>query len=177
EACEDKPGKPPVWRVKAQKIIWNGKTRTVRFERARFEMFGLPLAFLPALEIADPTITQKSGFLLPAYRSGSNLGYGASVPFYWAISPTADITFKPTWFSKQGFLGEAEWRQQFNNGSYSITVAGIRQRSPEQFYSDLASEQWSSDNEKTRAMVGTKGAFQINPRWSFGWDVMAQTDK
>jgi LPS-assembly protein len=177
ETCEDKPGKPPVWRIKAQKIIWNGKTRTVRFERARFEMFGLPLAFLPALEIADPTITQKSGFLLPAYRSGSNLGYGASVPFYWAISPTTDITFKPTWFSKQGFLGEAEWRQQFNNGSYSITVAGIRQRSPEQFYSDLASEQWSSDNEKTRAMIGSKGAFQINPRWSFGWDVMAQTDK
>lgn len=177
EACEDDPSRPPVWRVKAQKIIWNGKTRTVRFERARFEMFGLPLAFLPALEIADPTVTQKSGFLLPGYRSGSNIGYGVSVPYYWALSPTYDITFKPSWFSKQGFLGEAEWRQQFNNGSYSITVAGIRQRSPEEFYSDLASSRWASDNEKGRAMVGSKGSFNINPRWTFGWDVMAQTDK
>jgi len=26
-------------------------------------------------------------------------------------------------------------------------------------------------------MVGTKGRFQINPRWTFGWDILAQTDK
>jgi LPS-assembly protein len=26
-------------------------------------------------------------------------------------------------------------------------------------------------------MVGTQGKFEINPRWTFGWDVMAQTDK
>jgi LPS-assembly protein len=26
-------------------------------------------------------------------------------------------------------------------------------------------------------MVASRGAFQINPRWAFGWDVMLQTDK
>ena len=26
-------------------------------------------------------------------------------------------------------------------------------------------------------MIGTNGAFQINPRWSYGWNVMAQSDK
>ena len=26
-------------------------------------------------------------------------------------------------------------------------------------------------------MVGTKGQFDINPRWTFGWDVLVQTDK
>ncbi|MEO3387707.1 LPS-assembly protein LptD [Mesorhizobium sp. CAU 1741] len=175
--CEDRPGKPPIWRVKAQKIIWNGETETVRFERARFEFFGLPLAFLPAFEIADPTVEQKSGFLLPSYRSGSELGHGLLVPYYWAVSPTADVTFKPTVYSKQGFLAEAEWRQQFDNGSYSITIAGIKQRSPEEFYSDAASSLWASDNEDYRGMVGSKGAFRINPRWTFGWDVMAQSDK
>lgn len=177
EPCEDKPDKPPVWRIKAQKIIWNGQTKTVRFERARFEMFGLPLAFLPAFEIADPTVKQKTGFLAPSYRSSSHLGHGVTVPYYWALSPTYDITFKPTWFSKQGFLAEAEWRQRFNSGEYSITVAGIRQRSPEEFYSTPAGALSSADNEKTRAMIGSKGRFRINPRWTFGWDVMAQTDK
>ena len=26
-------------------------------------------------------------------------------------------------------------------------------------------------------MIGTKGDFQINPRWSFGWDLLYQSDK
>ena len=29
EPCEDKPDKAPIWRIKAQKIIWNGKEKTV----------------------------------------------------------------------------------------------------------------------------------------------------
>ncbi len=168
EPCEDKPDKAPIWRIKAQKIIWNGQAKTVRFERARFEFFGLPLAFLPAWEIADPTVKQKSGFLIPSYGYSSETGHRVTVPYYWALSPTYDITFKPAWYSQQGFLGEAEWRQQFDNGSYSITIAGMSQNNP-----------WGTggDAEKTRAMIGSRGSFQINPRWTFGWDVMAQTDK
>ena len=179
EPCEEKPDKPPIWRVKGQKIIWNGNAKTVRFEKARFEFFGLPLAFLPVFEIADPTVKQKSGFLLPSYRGSDELGHGARVPYYWALSPTYDITFKPTWYSKQGFLGEAEWRQRLNNGHYSITVAGIRQRSPEEFYLGIRGRtaENTSDNERFRGMIGSKGEFRINPRWTFGWDVMAQTDK
>lgn len=175
--CEDRPDKPPTWRVKAQKIIWNGQTKTVRFENARFEMFGMPLAFLPVFEIADPTVRQKTGFLLPSYRNTNELGHGVRVPFYWALSPTYDITFKPMWYSRQGFLGEAEWRQRFNSGEYSITVAGIKQQSPEAFYRNAAEAAIRSDNETWRGMIGTKGRFEINPRWTFGWDVLAQTDK
>ncbi|TYL22930.1 LPS-assembly protein LptD, partial [Streptococcus pyogenes] len=65
EPCEDKPDKAPIWRVKARKIIWNGQKKTVRFENSNFEFFGFPLAFLPAFEIADPTVKRKTGFLMP----------------------------------------------------------------------------------------------------------------
>lgn len=171
EPCREKPNKAPPWRVKSQKIIWNGKAKTVRFQNARFELFGLPIAWLPVFEIPDPTVKQKSGFLIPSYRNSTELGHGVNVPYYLAISPTADLTLKPTWYSKQGFYGEAEWRQRFNNGWYSITAAGIRQRSPEEFRSG------SSDDKRSRLMVGSKGEFKINPRWTFGWDVMAQSDK
>src|SRR5690606_1327985 len=56
-------------------------------------------------------------------------------------------------------------------GSYSITAAGIRQRSLDAF------NPASADFERTRAMIGSKGRFQVNSRWTFGWDVLAQTDK
>lgn len=181
EPCREKPDKAPAWRVKAQKIIWNGKEKTVRFENARFELFGLPIAYLPYLEMPDPTVKQKSGFLIPSVSKSDELGWGVKVPYYWALSPTYDLTFRPAWYSKQGFLGQAEWRQRFNNGSYSITVAGIRQRSPEEFYKGLTNPALEArrvtDNETTRAMIGSKGRFRINPRWTFGWDVMVQTDK
>lgn len=42
EPCEDKPNKAPIWRVKARKIVWNGETHTVRFEKSNFEFFGFP---------------------------------------------------------------------------------------------------------------------------------------
>ncbi|TSE03140.1 LPS-assembly protein LptD [Mesorhizobium intechi] len=180
EPCEDKPDKAPTWRVKARKIIWNGEKKTVRFENANFEFFGFPLAYLPAFEIADPTVKRKSGFLIPSISYNSHLGYSVKVPYYFALSPTYDLTVSGSGYTKQGFLGEAEWRQRFNNGEYSLKIAGIQQRDPDAFI-DRAGRNVDSgtaaDPNKRRGMMGTQGQFAINERWNFGWDVLLQTDK
>ena len=68
-----------------QKIIWNGEKKTVRFENCDFEFFGFPLAYLPAFEIADPTVKRKSGFLIPSISYKSHLGYSVNVPYYFAL--------------------------------------------------------------------------------------------
>lgn len=180
EPCEDKPDSAPTWRVKARKIIWNGEKKTVRFENANFEFFGFPLAYLPAFEIADPTVKRKSGFLIPGIVYKSDLGVGVKVPYYFALSPTYDLTVTGTGYTKQGFLGEAEWRQRFNNGEYSLKIAGIQQQNPEEFINSSGHNVDSgpaSDPNKFRGMMGTKGQFAINPRWDFGWDVLLQSDK
>lgn len=175
--CEDKPDRAPIWRIKAQKIIWNGQTKTVRFERSRFEFFGFPLAVLPAFEIADPTIKRKSGFLMPSFKIDSDLGFGVTVPYYFALSPTYDLTVAGTGFTKQGFLGEAEWRQRFDSGEYSVKIAAIRQIKPEAFDANSVNSGPADDPNEFRAMVGTKGRFELNSSWTAGWDVLAQTDK
>ena len=59
EPCEEKLDKAPIWRIKAQKIIWNGKEKTVRFEHSRFEFFGMPIAYFPVFEMPDPTVEPK----------------------------------------------------------------------------------------------------------------------
>ncbi|WP_434721919.1 LPS-assembly protein LptD [Mesorhizobium sp. RIZ17] len=180
EPCEDKPDKAPTWRVKARKIIWNGEKKTVRFENSNFEFFGFPLAYLPAFEIADPTVKRKSGFLIPGVTYNSHLGVGVKVPYYFALSPTYDLTVTGSGYTKQGFLGEAEWRQRFNNGQYTLKIAGINQQDPDAFI-DSAGHNVNSgsadDPNKFRGMMGTKGQFAINERWNFGWDVLLQTDK
>ncbi|QZZ37472.1 LPS-assembly protein LptD [Nitratireductor kimnyeongensis] len=172
EPCREKPGKPPIWQIKAQKIIWDGESKTVRFEGSRFEFFGMPIAYLPFFEVADPTVKRKSGFLIPGASYQEEMGVGISVPYYFAFSPTYDLTVTGTYYTKQGFLGEAEWRQRFDNGQYSIKIAGIKQQNPEAWDADTVNR-----SETGRGMVGSKGQFSINPRWTFGWDVLAQTDK
>ncbi|WP_027053289.1 LPS-assembly protein LptD [Mesorhizobium erdmanii] len=179
EPCEDKPDKAPTWRVKARKIIWNGEKKTVRFENANFEFFGFPLAYLPAFEIADPTVKRKSGFLIPSISYNSHLGYSVKVPYYFALSPTYDLTVTGSGYTKQGFLGEAEWRQRFNNGEYTLKIAGIQQQNPDAFIDSNGRnvDSGAGDPNKFRGMMGTQGQFAINDRWNFGWDILLQTDK
>ncbi|WP_027057620.1 LPS-assembly protein LptD [Mesorhizobium loti] len=180
EPCEDKPNKAPTWRVKARKIIWNGEKKTVRFENANFEFFGFPLAYLPAFEIADPTVKRKSGFLIPSISYNSHLGYSVKVPYYFALSPTYDLTVTGSGYTKQGFLGEAEWRQRFNNGEYTLKIAGIQQQNADAFIDSNGRNVDSGaagDPNKFRGMMGTQGQFAINERWNVGWDILLQTDK
>jgi len=177
EPCEAKPDRAPIWRVKAQKIIWDGKAKTVRFENSRFEMFGFPIAYMPVFEMADPTVKRKTGFLLPGITYKTALGAGFSVPFYVALSPTYDLTLVGRYYTQQGFLGQAEWRQRFNSGFYNLKVAGIRQQDPAEFDRGTVDRGTTDDPNRFRGMVGSKGLFTINPRWTFGWNILAQTDK
>lgn len=171
KACEDKPEKAPAWRIKARKIVRDTEQKKLRFESATFELFGLPIAYLPVLQLPDRE-RRKSGFLPPNLKYKSDLGFGVKVPYYFALSPTYDLTVSGTYFTKQGFLGEAEWRQRLDNGRYNIRVAGISQAKPGEF---LATE--IDSTVRQRGLIASKGDFRINPRWSFGWDVLAQSDK
>ncbi len=172
EACADDPDKPRPWRIRARKIIWNGEERTIRFEQAQFEMFGLPLFTMPYFIIPDHTVKRKSGFLLPRVRHTRKLGGALTVPYYLALSPSYDLTVQGTAYTRQGLLGEAEWRQKFDNGEYSVKFAGIYQSSPDAFEPGTVDAM-----KRSRLMVGTRGEFRLNPRWVFGWNVLAQTDK
>lgn len=176
--CEEHPGRPPIWRIKARRVIWNGETKTIRFEHSRFELFGLPIAYFPVAEVPDPSVKRKSGFLIPGLEFDDELGTGVTVPYYFALSPTFDLTTTGTYYANQGFLGQAQFRQRFNNGQYTLTVAGINQADPSKFDAGTIDGLTSDgDLREKRGMIGSQGRFAINPRWAFGWDVMAQSDK
>ncbi|MGD9477069.1 LPS-assembly protein LptD [Shinella sp. G-2] len=170
--CATNPTHRGLWEVKAERVVQNGRTRTIRLERARFEMFGKPIAYIPVLELPDHTVKRKTGFLFPRFRYAQKLGLGITAPYYIAIAPDMDATLSPTVFTKQGFLMEAEFRKRFHNGQITLHAAGIRQLSADSFTKNTSD--WEEDG--FRGMVGSTGKFQINPRWTFGWNVMTQTD-
>jgi LPS-assembly protein len=171
EPCKEHPEKPPLWQIKAERVIQNGRTHTVRLEQARFELFGAPIAFLPVLELPDPSVKRKSGFLFPRMSTAENLGFGLSIPYYQTLSPHMDATVTVTGYTTQGGMIETEFRQRFRLGEHTLRVAGIHQMRPSAFTKN------TSDAEvDQRGLVQSKAEFKINPRWTFGWDVMVQSD-
>ncbi|WEX78493.1 LPS-assembly protein LptD [Sinorhizobium numidicum] len=169
--CATKPEHRSLWHIKAERVIQNGRTRTIRLEKAYFELFGKPIAYIPVMEIPDHTVKRKSGFLFPEFRYTQKLGAGVGVPYYWAISPYMDATVTATGLTRQGFLLEGEFRQQFHNGLHTLNVAGISQMDKDQFTPGTVDAL-----ETNRGMVASRGKFEINPRWAFGWNVLVQSD-
>jgi LPS-assembly protein len=169
--CATNPNHKSLWQIKAQRIVQNGRTRTVRLEKARFELFGKPIVYLPVLEVPDHTVKRKSGFLFPRLKYTQKLGAGVSVPYYWAISPYMDATVTATGLTRQGFLLEGEFRQQFHNGEHTLSFAGISQMDRSAFTDGTV-----DSLETNRGMVASRAKFEINPRWTFGWNVLVQSD-
>ena len=112
-ACRDDPRKPPLWQVKAARIIHNESEKMMYFEDAKIEFFGVPLAWVPYFSAPDPTVKRKTGFLMPIVSTSSAYGFGMETPYYLALAPNYDATISPRETSKQGPLLRGEWRQRF----------------------------------------------------------------
>jgi LPS-assembly protein len=176
EPCKEDPGKPPRWQIKAARIIHDQSEKMIYYEDARLEMFGWPIAYLPYFSSPDPTVTRKSGFLMPtASYKASVYGFGVTTPYYWALSPHYDLTLSPTFTTRQGVLMTAEWRQRLINGSYSILASGIFQADKDAF--NTGATGFNSGNRDFRGMLQTRGEFNINEKWLVGWNGWLITDK
>lgn len=173
EPCKEHPEKPPLWQIKAMKIIHNSAERMVYFEDATFELAGVPIAYVPYLSAPDPSVTRKSGFLVPSYLYESQLGVGVRVPYFFALAPNYDLTVTPTLLSRQGVLGEIEWRHRLIDGAYSIRATGIDQLAPGVF----PDEPYGTGDRQLRGSLESVGKFFINQHWKYGWDIALFSDK
>jgi LPS-assembly protein len=176
EPCAEDPKKPPLWQVKAARIIHDQNEKTVYYEDARIEFFGVPLAYIPFFSGPDPTVRRKTGFLMPSLPYSTIYGFGVTTPFYWALAPNYDVTITPTLTSKQGALLQLEWRHRLMDGAYSIRAAGIWQADKGQFLPEGLSG-FGSGYRDFRGMVQSSGQFNLGEKWVWGWDGMLVTDK
>ena len=173
DACKDDPTKPPLWQVRAKRVIHKNEEQTLYYEEATLELFGMPVAYLPFFSAPDPTVKRKTGWLTPHYITKDKLGFGVATPYFYVINPSADLTVIPTLMTKQGLLMDIEYRQRLTNGSYSIRTAGILQTNPSEF----TAAPYGAGSRQFRGSINTSGEFWLNEKWRFGWDVGFATDK
>jgi LPS-assembly protein len=175
EPCKDDPTKPPKWQIKADRILHDEAEKMLYFENMRLEAFGVPLFWAPFLSAPDPTVKRKSGWLIPLAAYSSTYGFAVTAPYYWALSPSYDVTITPTITSGQGLLLQGEWRQRLENGSYMIHAAGIDQLNPQAFAKKFGPDY--PGNTHFRGTADSSGQFSLNDKWVWGWDALLLSDK
>jgi LPS-assembly protein len=174
EPCRDDPKKPPLWQIQAARIIHDSGEKMIYFEDARVEFFGVPLAYFPFMSQPDPSVSRKSGFLFPNFSYGTAYGVGVEVPYFWAVTPSSDVTASVMATSKEGELFQAAWRQRLMDGSYSIRAAGIFQTDPAYFANRDGPD--SPTANVFRGAVQTAGQFALSDKWVWGWTGLLMTD-
>ena len=165
--CEENPDKPPTWRIRAGKITHKRDQATLTYRDVVFDFLGVPVIWVPWFQMADPTVKRKSGFLMPSYSHSNELGNTVQIPYYFALSDHYDFTFAPMVTEKAGTLLLGDWRHRLSSGAYRIELAGVWDEGTLD----------SPTNGDFRGSIKTEGRFALNPYWSYGWDVLAETDE
>ncbi len=108
-------GDVPSWKFSAASIdVTLG--RYVTGKNAVFYIRDVPVLYLPY--IIFPLKTERqSGFLLPKVGTSTKKGFTLNIPYYWAVSPSQDITFNLDVQSKRGAGTGLDYRYIRKTGS------------------------------------------------------------
>ncbi|MCB1652347.1 MAG: LPS-assembly protein LptD [Alphaproteobacteria bacterium] len=172
EPCENNPEEEPVWGLRASKVIHDQEEHTVKYQHARFEVHGVPVAYVPFFSHPDGTIKQKSGFLAPSMGYNSNLGAFADGRYYWGIAPDQDLTIGLRAMSQQSApLGMLAYRKRWENArlqaSGGITVSD---------WQDKTYDRIIQRKDDVRGHVFADGQWDINDKWRSGVRVNWSSD-
>ncbi|HWE17442.1 MAG TPA: LPS-assembly protein LptD [Hyphomicrobiaceae bacterium] len=166
--CRNEPGAPPLWCIGANRIIHDQQAATITYQDAQFQLLGVPIFYLPYFQHPDPSVKRQSGFLVPSYSNSSTLGFSVEVPYYFALAPNYDFTFRPQYYSDRGVLWQGDFRHRLANGQYTINLAAIDDETVPTLDSDLGN--W-------RGSIQTKGLFSLASWWKYGWDITLESDE
>lgn len=123
DLCKDDPRRPPLWQVRAQRIIHDNEKHDVVYRNATLEVAGVPVFYTPYLSHPDPTVKRRSGFLAPVIGARADLGMVARTYYYLDVAPSMDATIETTYSSDRGLLLGGEWRQRTENGSVKVNFS------------------------------------------------------
>ncbi len=102
-------GETPDWRLAGRELDLTVDGYGT-LKGGRFLARDLPLFYVPYLVFPVKT-TRQSGFLFPRFSySRDKNGLDVELPYYWAISGSADATFSQRYLEKRGFKEGLEFR-------------------------------------------------------------------
>ena len=122
--CKTRSGKP-LWAIVTDQTTHDSKTHNLYHVNPKLQINGATVIGLPYLSMADPSVTRRTGWLFPDLKSGDVYGFGVVTPYFWAITPSTDLTFRPMWTTYQGPVADLEWREKTETGQYNLRGFGV----------------------------------------------------
>jgi LPS-assembly protein len=156
--------RPPTWSLRARRAVQDRETRTISYYGAVVEVAGVPVLYLPYIAHPDPTIERASGFLPPNIGRNRRLGAFYAQPYYWAISPSQDLTTTLRVHSNVNPLIGLDYRKRFWSGEIEIDTTFTQ----EQLF-DTDGDTF--DEELFRYSAFAEGRFDISEQWEWGFGV------
>ena len=156
--CTD--GRPPLWQIRAKRVVHDQTEQQLYFDDAQFRVGNIPVFYLPRLRLPDPTLKRATGFLIPSFRTTSQLGTGVKVPYFIKLGKHRDITLSPYLSSKTQTL-EFRYRQAFETGNILFNGGATND--------DLRPN-------KTRGYIFGEGQFEFTRQFVLDFDIETTTD-
>ncbi|OUW49089.1 MAG: hypothetical protein CBD56_01290 [Candidatus Pelagibacter sp. TMED196] len=153
--------KCPPWAIRAKTIEHNAAKKTIYYENAVMKIYDFPVFYFPKFFHPDPTVKRQSGFLVPRFTDSSMVGFGTTIPYFWAMSKDKDMTIAPKFYANENIIIFNEYRQAFINSnlivdtSYTegykktddIKLPGSRSHFFAKYNADFSDEDYFSDLE------------------------------
>ncbi len=156
--------RPPTWSLRARRAVQDRESRTISYYGAVVEVAGVPVLYLPYIAHPDPTIERASGFLPPNIGRNRRLGTFYAQPYYWAISPSQDLTTTLRLHGNVNPLIGLEYRKAFWSGEVEIDTTFTQ----EQLFNNDGD---TFGDDLLRYSAFAEGRFDISEQWEWGFGV------
>jgi LPS-assembly protein len=154
--------RPPTWSLRARRAVQDRETRTIQYFGSVIEVVGVPVLYLPYIAHPDPSIERASGFLPPEIGRNRRLGTFYGQPYYWAISPSQDVTATLRLHGNVNPLIGVEYRKRFWSGEIELDTTFTN----EQLFNTDGD---TFGDELFRYSAFGEGRFDISEQWQWGF--------
>ena len=115
-----KNDKCPPWVITSKQVIHDQNKKEISYKNAWLKIYDVPVFYFPKFFHPDPSVKRRSGFLKPKFGDSKSLGASINLPYFYAISDSSDLTFKPRIFGTDEFLLQSEYRKVTKSSSHIL---------------------------------------------------------
>lgn len=171
DPCKNDPEGAPLWQIRAADVIHDKEKKSIAYKHARFEVKGVPVAYVPYFSHPDGSVKRKSGFLTPSAGFKSETGAFVESAYYWSIAPDKDMTVGVRAMTEEAPLLMTEWRQRWERAQ--IIARGSITHSDRKDQSNGQTVQYA---DELRGNLKLDGTWDINNKWRSGVKVDVASD-
>ncbi|HEX2055002.1 MAG TPA: LPS assembly protein LptD, partial [Nitrospiraceae bacterium] len=170
--CDAKDGEIPAWRFQFDDLDVNTG-----------ESVGMKGGWLcindhrvvPIPTLTYPLTTRRSGFLIPSPGYDNRFGLRYQQGYFWAISPSQDLTISPFYFSKLGYGSDFDYRYFIDRQSRGRWFVSFLQQTE---LPDVAGvDQNAGDARRTRGLISGTHIQQVTPTLRIQGQASLVTDR